>query len=880
MAIQYNDITAIGDVFVVKSNTPIIGIQGVTGYTDDVLNETATRYFTREFRYSINGISYSEWIALTNTNLQNEFIDETDIFDIQYRYTRTGTDDTGFLTFNSISLTGLITEVVNPKIFTDLYFNKFFNYNDDGVLRWALNVLDKLYKRGIIAKYVERGEITNGDDDDYLAFFGAITHFFAILVRYAREFKDFTLNDVLLLEYLKQKNVFLCDDMSLSDLQNVLSNLYINFLERGTNEIVKKAGEDGRVYDGELLRLICKDDVDEFIFGLIEKEKTIWNVNNNSPLYKGTKDAINLVKAYEFEQDVQDLTKYPIIDSSNYVTKQSYDVDHTGTIRILNVNPTSGTEFAGIGDAENQSKLILIDPRMNYEISFSILQQVLGDYLYMNVRLFDEDENYLTTGTISAVDGSYTGVAIDNESLLKNGIFYKIKVLLFSQAIEDDPKYVLDIGFGNHLIISDANAKYMSIELGSQIVSGGAYDGNNHIRIWDFKVRPAIENYANGFVMIPNMLVTYIENNSEFLNQNVENKIRRFLLPYNTVLKNQFLDELSDLTGTPLQINIIKTDETILNSENGTITINAIGGIEPYVYSIDNGVTFNDTNYFTDLAPGTYNVVVEDSAGTQVTGSVTIDQGVSDLAIELFGTPASKLGVSDGEIEVLVSGGISPYYYSLNDVDYQVSNKFTGLSIGNYTVYVKDSVDNTVNKSIEITAVRDNLLTVTVRDEKSVVVEGVSVNITNLSGFNETEITDINGQIEILLETGGYNLTFTKSGYKKLVINNLSVVEDRSYNTTIQTYYTLEIQHEMDPGILADRIVFTSIFTPNGQSPLNYEINFALGEPIPLLTINYLIAGNYKFRSTRYFRDSGGVPTSTSYTLTGDDLINIILEQI
>lgn len=879
MAVQYNDITAIGDVFIVKANAPIIGVQYISGYTDDVLNETVDRYFDREFRYSINGITYTDWIELTDANLQNEFINETDIFDIQYRYTRAGTDDTGFLTFNSISLLGVIVEVANPKIFTDLYFNKFFNYNDDSVLRWALNVLDKLYNRGIVANYVERGEITDEDDDDFLAFFGAITHFFAIIVRYAREFKDFTLNDVLLLEYLKQKNVFLCDDIDLAGLQNILSNLYNNFLERGTNQIVKTAGEDGKVVDGELLRLICKKDTDEFLFGLIEREKTIWNINNNSPLYKGTKGSINLIKAYESEQDVQDLTNYPLLEDF-YITK--YTDDTKDVIRVLNV---AGTKVSGIGDAENQSKLILIDPRMNYEVTFYVKQAILGDYLHLKVNVYDEDFVLLTDCPISAINGSQTNLAIDKESLNRDDIYYFIRLLLFSQITECDPKYVLDIGFGNHLIINNPDAKYMSIELGSSIVSGGSYDGNNDLMIWDFKVSPAIENYANSFVMIPNIISSFMENNSEFTNQNIENKIKKFLLPYNTIFKNQFLDELFVSPDIPLQITITVKDETIIGAGNGSIIINAIGGTVPYVYSIDNGVTFFDTDTFENLSAGTYNIVVKDAKEITVTDMIIIEAGVSDLSVEAFTTPASKLDESDGEITVLASGGISPYYYSLDNINYQVSNNFTGLAVGDYTVYVKDSID--IVRSVEVTVgvIRDNLLTITVRDEKSVLVEGVSVRIFNNIGFEEIITTDINGEAEILLEDSGYNIEFTKSGYKTLLVNNLSVVSDRSYEAIIQTYYTLRVQHIIDPSSLIgpssliDEIVFSSFFTPIGQSNFTYNISIIDSNPVPLITVNNIIAGDYGFRSEGYYR---GIPvadyTITNYTLINDDDLDIILE--
>lgn len=41
-----------------------------------------------------------------------------------------------------------------------------------------------------------------------------------------------------------------------------------------------------------------------------------------------------------------------------------------------------------------------------------------------------------------------------------------------------------------------------------------------------------------------------------------------------------------------------------------------------------------------------------------------------------------------------VAGGTAPYTYSLNNITYQNSNIFNNLSVGNYTVYVKDVIGN------------------------------------------------------------------------------------------------------------------------------------------------------------------------------------------
>ena len=788
MAIQYNDITAIGDSFVVRANTPVIGIVSVQGYTDDVLGETATRFFEREFRISTNGITFSGWMDLTNDNLIAVLVTNRDIFDIEYRYTRTGTDTTGLLTFNSISIDGVIQDVAPPKVFTDLYFNKFFNYNDASVLGWGLNVLDKLHRRGIVANYVERGEDTDYQDDDYLALFGAITHFFAIIVRYAREFRDFTENDILLTGYLRQKGLFVSDGMSLADLKLILQDLYVNFLERGTNEIVKPFGQDNRQFDGELLRLIRKGSVDEFIFGLIEKEKTIWNINNNSPLYKGTKGAVNLIKAYEFTQDIGDLASYPVINDT-YVTnyEDTAEALPKQVIRVLNVAPSSGTVISGIGDAENEDKLIVIDPRLSYEVTFQVKQPVLDQYIYFNVNLYDKDRVLLTDSPLNAITGSVSGVAIDGGQLNRDDIYYFIRVHLYNKNRVPDAGEVLDIGFGNHLILNNEDAVYMSVELGSRVSSTDGFSGNNELRVWDFKVRPLVENFANGFVMVSSIITAFIENNSEDTNMLVENNIRRYLLPYNTTFKNQFMDELFVDPDIPLQITVVFTNETILGANNGTITITAIGGTPPYTYSINNGVSFQDNGEFTNLPPATYNIVVKDAEDVQAFDTVVIAEGVNNLAFNAFVTDANRPGVNDGIIEVLASGGRQPYYYSIDGSPYSVNNIFTGL-VGNatYNIIVRDSDAFEVDQDVTVGLVRDLRTLIIVETNLANTLEGANVRVVQL---NENYTTDIDGEAVIYLENGTYTFEASKAGHRTASVTTAITTTGQERNIEVYILY-------------------------------------------------------------------------------------------
>jgi len=58
---------------------------------------------------------------------------------------------------------------------------------------------------------------------------------------------------------------------------------------------------------------------------------------------------------------------------------------------------------------------------------------------------------------------------------------------------------------------------------------------------------------------------------------------------------------------------------------DGSINISASGGVPPYQYSFNNGVTYLSSPIITGLCGGIFNMIVKDSEGTTVTNSVTLN---------------------------------------------------------------------------------------------------------------------------------------------------------------------------------------------------------------------------------------------------------------
>jgi hypothetical protein len=69
-------------------------------------------------------------------------------------------------------------------------------------------------------------------------------------------------------------------------------------------------------------------------------------------------------------------------------------------------------------------------------------------------------------------------------------------------------------------------------------------------------------------------------------------------------------------------------------------------------------------------------------------------------------------GASNGSITATGLGGTTPYQYSLDGITYQVSNIFTGLAAGAYTVTIKDA-SNCINTSAIVNVVNTSGATVT-----------------------------------------------------------------------------------------------------------------------------------------------------------------------
>ncbi len=122
---------------------------------------------------------------------------------------------------------------------------------------------------------------------------------------------------------------------------------------------------------------------------------------------------------------------------------------------------------------------------------------------------------------------------------------------------------------------------------------------------------------------------------------------------------------------------------------NGTITINANGGVSPYQYSINAGINWQASNVF-NVAAGTYTIIIRDANNCTKTQIATVTEPAI-LTASSVNANASCDGGNDGVITINALGGNAGYTYSIDGVNFQPSNIFN-VAPGNYTVTVKDNL--------------------------------------------------------------------------------------------------------------------------------------------------------------------------------------------
>lgn len=417
----------------------------------------------------------------------------------------------------------------STPIYDNLPFSRFFEENDKEVIRWAENVLEKLEGRGILPTFLKKKE-----NEDFRAFWGTITHIFALIVLYARQYKKIDTNQILFEMFIQNRGLV----TNMVDSQEQMEYLFYNYLEeyskRGRLDIISKEGE----ILGELLRLIRYNSLDEFIFALLRPEATGWAMGHSSPTCDRTNTVMNVSKAYEYTKGVEDLNNYPLlIPESISITQDENGNDG----EIFNAMTFFGNQAVGIDGRVDLDKLIIIDPNLSYEISLQVkVSATDNENLKFGVAGYETvDGEPLPMGILE--NGQITGSSLwfhEEEYLdIKNdGIYYYIKGILLSTNEKFLNAPTLNFPSGRALSIMPGMKYIAPIFIQERTVGNHPY-----VYIYDFHVKPLYLPFSQGYLGERDIIVAYYKNNAYQRQFTVETFLKNYLVGYKNIFGSELI---------------------------------------------------------------------------------------------------------------------------------------------------------------------------------------------------------------------------------------------------------------------------------------------------------------------------------------------------
>ncbi|HND89273.1 MAG TPA: gliding motility-associated C-terminal domain-containing protein, partial [Saprospiraceae bacterium] len=157
-------------------------------------------------------------------------------------------------------------------------------------------------------------------------------------------------------------------------------------------------------------------------------------------------------------------------------------------------------------------------------------------------------------------------------------------------------------------------------------------------------------------------------------------------------------DSVQVLEPPPIAIAFTASELTCSGDETAIIQADISGGVPAYTLSWNTGAS---SSTLTRLGAGTYVLKATDQNGCIFQDSVAI-ASPDTLMAQVEVTDARCYGQTNGRLRIYMSGGQSPYRYSLDGSDFKGSSVFVGLPAGAYTLHVRDNKGCTLSVSATV----------------------------------------------------------------------------------------------------------------------------------------------------------------------------------
>ena len=316
-----------------------------------------------------------------------------------------------------------------------------------------------------------------------------------------------------------------------------------------------------------------------------------------------------------------------------------------------------------------------------------------------------------------------------------------------------------------------------------------------------------------------------------------------------------------------ITVNNMQEPTRLLNAPScgiadGQYTVQNVGGNAPFLYSIDNGNTFQVSPIFNGIDVGVYNLQIQDAIGCF--SPVNLDTVINPNAPvidSIAETDLSCFQAQDGILEVFTTGGTAPIAHAIDSVTFFPTNQFTGLTDGNYTVVAQDA-----NGCISLPELA------TLEPNAQIVFDSTTITNVDCFGANTGEIVvhGHGGTPPLSYSINNGNTFQSSTVFDSLVADDYFIVIQDSKGCDIPaTYRVVSQPSDADIDLIVNNDTCfqacggsASVQVSGATAPYSYNWNGAGGNSN--ITSNLCAGNNYLFTLT----DAAGCTFDTSFIVT------------